>query len=68
VTGTAAGVAGRGELAQPPLLARDPGVGAQRVVDGAAGVAAGSPGLPPVVLVDQGEVAALGAADLGETS
>src|SRR5262249_33315205 len=50
----------------PPLLARDPGAGAQGAVDGAGGVTDGGVHAQPVVLVGQGEVAALGAEDLGE--
>jgi len=55
-----------GELVQALPLARDPGVGAQGLVDGAGGVADGGVHVPPVVLVRQGEVAALGGEDLGE--
>ena len=55
-----------GELAQPPPLAGHPGVGAQRLLDGAGGVFDSGVHVPPVVVVDQGEVAALGADDLRE--
>jgi hypothetical protein len=48
------------------LLARDPGAGAERVIDGAGGVFDGGVHVPPVLVVHQSEVAALGAADLGE--
>jgi hypothetical protein len=55
-----------GELAQAPPLARDPGVGAQGTVDGAGGPADGGVHVQPVVVVQLGEVAALGSEDLGE--
>ena len=47
-------------------LARDPGSGAQGLVDGAGGVADGGLDLVLLVVVQPGEVAALGAEDLGE--
>jgi hypothetical protein len=55
-----------GELVQALPLARDPGAAAEGVVDGAGGLADGSVHVPPVVLVHQGEVAALRVEDLGE--
>jgi len=55
-----------GELAQPPLLAGDPGACAERVVDGAGGVFDGGVHVPPVLVVHRGEMVAVGAADLGE--
>lgn len=57
----------RGKLAQPPpLLARDPGAAAERVVDGLGGVADGGIHVLPGVVAHQGEVTALRAEDLGE--
>jgi hypothetical protein len=47
-------------------LARGPGSGAQGPVDGAGGVADGGLDALPRVVVQVGEVAALGAEDLGE--
>lgn len=44
-----------GELTHPPLLARDPGAGAQGVVDGAAGIADRVPQAPRMMQL--GEVA-----------
>ena len=55
-----------GELVQALPLARDPGSGAQGLVDGAGGVADGGLDLVLLVVVQLGEVAALGAEDLGE--
>jgi hypothetical protein len=55
-----------GKLVQPLPLAGDPGAGAEGVVDGASGVADGYVHVPPVVVAHTGEVAALGAADLGK--
>jgi hypothetical protein len=55
-----------GELLQALPLARDPGAAAQRVVDGARGGADGGLDVRPRVVVQLGEVAALGAEDLRE--
>jgi hypothetical protein len=55
-----------GELLQALPLARDPGAAAQRVVDGARGGADGGLDMLPRVVVQLGEVAALGAEDLRE--
>jgi hypothetical protein len=55
-----------GELAHPPLLARDPGAAAQGVADGAGGVADRVPQPPRMVLLGEVAVAALGAENLGE--
>jgi hypothetical protein len=57
-----------GKLAQPPLLARDPGAGAQNVVDGAGGVADRVAQSPRVVQQGEVAVAALGAKNLGEAA
>jgi len=55
-----------GELLQALRLARDPDAGAQRLVDGAGGVADGGLGFVPLVVAQLSEVAALRAEDLGE--
>ena len=55
-----------GELAQALPLARDPGAAAQGLVDGVGGGADGGLDVLPRVVVQLGEVAALGAEDLGE--
>jgi hypothetical protein len=55
-----------GELAQALPLARDPGSAAQGLVDGAGGGADGGLDFLPRVVAQLGEVAALGAEDLGE--
>ena len=55
-----------GELVHPPLLAGDPGAGAQGVVDGAGGVADRVPQLPRMVQLGEVAVAALGAENLRE--
>jgi hypothetical protein len=55
-----------GELVQAPPLPGDPGAAAQGMADGAGGAADGGVNLVPVMLMDQSEVAALGAEDLGE--
>jgi hypothetical protein len=55
-----------GELAHPPLLARDPNAAAQGVVDGAGGVADRVPQLPRAVQPGEVAVAALGAENLWE--
>src|SRR5262249_1428234 len=71
--GGAAANAGRGlrsgaggELAHPPLLARDPGAAAQGVADGAGGGVDRVPQLPRMVQLGEVAVAALGAENLGE--
>ncbi len=56
----------RGELAHPPLLARDPGAAAQGAVDGAGGVADRVAQSPWVVQLGEVAVAALGAENLWE--
>ena len=55
-----------GELLQALALARDPGAGAQGLVDGAGGVTDGAVHVLPRVMVQLGEAVALRAEDLGE--
>jgi hypothetical protein len=55
-----------GELAQAPPLARDPDAAAEGLVDGLGGSTDGGVDLLPGVVAQLGEVAALGAEDLGE--
>src|SRR5206468_9324777 len=55
-----------GELLQALPLARDPGAAAQGLVDGAGGGADDGVDVLPGVVVQLGEVAALGAEDLRE--
>ena len=55
-----------GELLQALPLARDPGSAAQGLVDGLGGGADGGLDVLPRVVVQLGEVAALGLEDLGE--
>jgi hypothetical protein len=55
-----------GELAQPLLLARDPGAAAEGLVEDAGGVADGGVHVLPRVASQLGEMAALRAEDLGQ--
>ena len=55
-----------GELAQALPLARDPGAAAEGLVEGPRGITDGGVDVLPLVVAQPGEVAALGAEDLGE--